>query len=74
MIADMSVDKGHKKLIIVVGFEAAQYSERYQVSIQSQALHDSKNVSKVNILNMSLILPVMTRIVVLGDLVCTTII
>uniref|UniRef100_A0A3B4Y9Y7 Interleukin-17 receptor A-like n=1 Tax=Seriola lalandi dorsalis TaxID=1841481 RepID=A0A3B4Y9Y7_SERLL len=48
MTAAMSVDRQHKKLYIVVSFEAAQYSERYQVSIQSQALHHSRNVSKEN--------------------------
>lgn len=47
MTADVSVDKEHKKLSIVVRFEAAQYSERYQVSIQSHGFHYLKNVSKV---------------------------
>lgn len=47
MTADVSVDKEHQKLFIVVGFEAAQYSERYLVSIQSHGFHCSKNVSKV---------------------------
>ncbi|XP_040895007.1 interleukin-17 receptor A [Toxotes jaculatrix] len=44
----MSVDKEQEKLYIVLGFEAAQYSERYLVSIQSQAFNYSKNVSKEN--------------------------
>lgn len=47
MTANLSVDKEHKMLSIVVSFQAAQYSERYQVSIQSAGFHDSKNVSKV---------------------------
>ncbi|XP_070687003.1 interleukin-17 receptor A [Pempheris klunzingeri] len=46
--ADLSVDYEHKKLSIVVGFEAAEYSERYQVSIQCHDFHYSKNVSKEN--------------------------
>ncbi|KAM8892241.1 interleukin-17 receptor A [Spinachia spinachia] len=41
--------------LIVVGFKAAQYSERYQVSIQSRGFHRSKNVSTENqtLLNVS---------------------
>nr|XP_020478015.1 interleukin-17 receptor A-like [Monopterus albus] len=46
MATNLSIDKEHKKLFIVVGFEAAQYSESYQVSIQSNDLYYSKNVSK----------------------------
>uniref|UniRef100_A0A671VCB6 SEFIR domain-containing protein n=1 Tax=Sparus aurata TaxID=8175 RepID=A0A671VCB6_SPAAU len=48
MTANLSVDKERKMLSIVVSFQAAQYSERYQVSIQSPGLHHSKNVSKEN--------------------------
>ena len=47
MTANVSVDKEHNMLSIVVSFQAAQYSERYQVSIQSPGFHYSKNVSKV---------------------------
>ncbi|XP_035521705.1 interleukin-17 receptor A isoform X1 [Morone saxatilis] len=52
--ANVSVDREYRKLSIVVGFEAAQYSEKYQVSIQSQNFYYSKNVSKVIILNFSI--------------------
>uniref|UniRef100_UPI0037E88A1A interleukin-17 receptor A n=1 Tax=Semicossyphus pulcher TaxID=241346 RepID=UPI0037E88A1A len=48
MTTDVSVDKKHKKLSIVVSFKAAQYSERYQVSLQSHGFHHSKNISKEN--------------------------
>ncbi|XP_045893857.1 interleukin-17 receptor A isoform X2 [Micropterus dolomieu] len=48
MTANVSVDMEHRKLSIVVGFEAAQYSERYQVSIQSLRFSSSNNVSKEN--------------------------
>ncbi|XP_036962122.1 pseudouridine-metabolizing bifunctional protein C1861.05 [Acanthopagrus latus] len=48
MTANVSVDKEHNMLSIVVSFQAAQYSERYQVSIQSSGFHYSKNVSKEN--------------------------
>ena len=58
-------DENHKKIFVVVGFEAAPYSEIYQVSIQSQDFHSFKNVSKVNIPNISFILPMMTGITVL---------
>lgn len=60
MTAHLSVDKEHKKLSIVVGFEVAEYSERYQVSVQSYGVHCSKNVSKVITLNLSLILSVIS--------------
>uniref|UniRef100_A0A665WIX3 SEFIR domain-containing protein n=1 Tax=Echeneis naucrates TaxID=173247 RepID=A0A665WIX3_ECHNA len=50
MTADLSVDKEQKKLLIAVSFEAAQHSERYQVSVLTYL----KNVSKVNTLNGSL--------------------
>lgn len=50
MTANVSVDKEHKELSIVVGFETAQYSELYQVSIQGHRFHHKKNVSKVIIL------------------------
>lgn len=46
MTVSVSVDKEHKTSV-VVGFEAANYSEKYQVSIQVQGFWDSKNVSKV---------------------------
>ncbi|XP_075945485.1 interleukin-17 receptor A isoform X1 [Anarhichas minor] len=46
--AAVSLNKERRKFSIVVGFEAAQYSERYQVSIQSHGFHCSKNVSKEN--------------------------
>lgn len=58
----MSVDREHRRLSIVVSFEAAQYSETYQVSIHSQALHHSMNVSKVILLHMALISPMMTNV------------
>nr|XP_040018653.1 interleukin-17 receptor A isoform X1 [Gasterosteus aculeatus aculeatus] len=47
--------KQGRRFLIVVGFKAAQYSERYQVSIQSRGFHCSKNVSKENqtLLNVS---------------------
>lgn len=35
------------KVSIVVGFETAQYSERYQVSVMNNGVLYSKNVSKV---------------------------
>ncbi|XP_044211377.1 interleukin-17 receptor A isoform X1 [Thunnus albacares] len=44
----VSVDEEHKMLSIVVGFEAAKYSEKYQVSIQGHGFHCSNNVSKEN--------------------------
>ncbi|XP_069018430.1 interleukin-17 receptor A [Embiotoca jacksoni] len=37
-----------KMLFITVGFEAAQFSERYQVSIHNSGSHYSRNVSKKN--------------------------
>ncbi|XP_026167263.1 interleukin-17 receptor A isoform X1 [Mastacembelus armatus] len=48
MVTAVSVDKKHKQLTIIVGFQATEYSERYQVSIESHGFHDSKNVSKGN--------------------------
>ncbi|KAL6106477.1 il17ra [Pungitius sinensis] len=45
---NVSFYKGGRTFVIVVGFKAAQYSERYQVSIQSRGFHYSKNVSKEN--------------------------
>ncbi|XP_071350477.1 interleukin-17 receptor A [Trachinotus anak] len=48
MTPSISVDEENEMLSIVVSFEAAQYSERYQVSIQNQDLHNSKNISKEN--------------------------
>ncbi|XP_054475571.1 interleukin-17 receptor A [Anoplopoma fimbria] len=51
--ADVSLNKECKMFLLVVGFEAAQYSERYQVSIQSHGLHLSKNVSKENRTSLS---------------------
>nr|XP_046249295.1 pseudouridine-metabolizing bifunctional protein C1861.05 isoform X2 [Scatophagus argus] len=48
MTTNVSVDKEHKMLSILLVFEAAQYSERYQVSIQSHGFHYSKNVTKEN--------------------------
>lgn len=47
MTADVSVDMDLKKLALVVRFETAKYSERYQVSVQSHGFHFLKNVSKV---------------------------
>ncbi|KAM9376822.1 interleukin-17 receptor A [Pholidichthys leucotaenia] len=41
----MFVDR-KPKMLLVVGFETSQYSEKYQVSIQNSVLHYSKNVSK----------------------------
>lgn len=64
MTTAMSVDKEQGKLFVVVSFETAQYSEIYQVSIRNQDFHYSKNISKVNILSMPLILPMITRITV----------
>ncbi|XP_037624333.1 interleukin-17 receptor A [Sebastes umbrosus] len=48
VIRAVSLHKECKKFSIVVGFETARYSERYQVSIQSHGFHRSKNVSKEN--------------------------
>ncbi|CAB1446015.1 unnamed protein product [Pleuronectes platessa] len=48
MTKAMYMDEEKKKLFVVLGFEAAEYSERYQVSIQSQTFHYSHNVSKGN--------------------------
>ncbi|XP_037307577.2 interleukin-17 receptor A [Pungitius pungitius] len=45
---NVSFYKGGRTFVIVVGFKAAQYSERYLVSIQSRGFHYSKNVSKEN--------------------------
>ncbi|XP_051808006.1 interleukin-17 receptor A isoform X2 [Acanthochromis polyacanthus] len=42
------VNRKPKMLSIFVGFNATQYSERYQVSIQSGGFFRSKNVSKEN--------------------------
>ena len=53
MTQAMILDKEKKKLFVIVGFEAAEYSERYQVSIQSQTFHYSHNVSKVKTPNVS---------------------
>lgn len=47
MSASVSVDMEHKRLFIVVGFETAIYSEKYQVSIQGHGFKRSQNVSKV---------------------------
>lgn len=47
MAAAVSVDKEHKTLSVVVSFEAALSSERYQVFIQSHGFNYSKTVSKV---------------------------
>ncbi|KAM7003507.1 interleukin-17 receptor A [Tautogolabrus adspersus] len=48
MSSDLSVDKELKKLSLVLGFEAAQYSETYKVSIQSHSFLCSKNILKEN--------------------------
>ncbi|XP_071374108.1 interleukin-17 receptor A [Centroberyx affinis] len=48
MTGAVSVDKRHKIMSITVVFDAAKYSERYQVSIQSHGFLYSKNVSKEN--------------------------
>ncbi|XP_035013470.1 interleukin-17 receptor A isoform X2 [Hippoglossus stenolepis] len=48
MTQAMILDKEKKKFFVVVGFEAAEYSERYQVSIKIQNYHYSHNVSKEN--------------------------
>uniref|UniRef100_A0A668A5N6 SEFIR domain-containing protein n=1 Tax=Myripristis murdjan TaxID=586833 RepID=A0A668A5N6_9TELE len=48
MTGAVSVDKGHKTMSVTVGFDAAKYSERYQVSIQSHGFNYSKSVSKEN--------------------------
>ncbi|XP_020515011.2 interleukin-17 receptor A [Labrus bergylta] len=49
MRSNLSVDREHKKLSLVLGFEAAQYSEMYKVSvIQSHSLLRSENISKEN--------------------------
>ncbi|XP_062277513.1 interleukin-17 receptor A [Scomber scombrus] len=47
MTVSVSVDNEHK-MSVVVGFKAAKYSEKYQVSIQGQGFYYSKNVSKEN--------------------------
>lgn len=43
----LSVDREHKRLYVIVVFATAQYSQRYQVSIQSHLFHCSENVFKV---------------------------
>ncbi|XP_041652486.1 interleukin-17 receptor A isoform X2 [Cheilinus undulatus] len=48
METDVTFDKKNKKLYIAVSFVVAQYSENYQVSIQSQGFFYSKNISKEN--------------------------
>ncbi|XP_039664413.1 interleukin-17 receptor A isoform X2 [Perca fluviatilis] len=48
MTTAVSLNKERKRFSIVVGFEAAPYSERYQVSIQSHGFYYSTNVSKEN--------------------------
>lgn len=63
MTTAVSLNKERKTFSIVVGFEASEYSERYRVSIQSHGFYDSRNVSKVIILNLSLILSMMKRLV-----------
>ncbi|KAK2842502.1 hypothetical protein Q5P01_012702 [Channa striata] len=45
---DVSVDREHQKMYIVVGFEVALYSERYQVSIQNPTFSHVKDLSKGN--------------------------
>lgn len=47
MTADVSLDEEHRTVAVVVGFQAARYSESYRVSIQSHDLFDWRNVSKV---------------------------
>ncbi|XP_042352599.1 interleukin-17 receptor A isoform X2 [Plectropomus leopardus] len=44
----VTLDEGLKKFFLVVGFEAAEYAERYLVSILSHGFHCSKNISKEN--------------------------
>ncbi|KAF3855057.1 hypothetical protein F7725_023112 [Dissostichus mawsoni] len=46
--ASVDFNKGLGKFSIDVLFEAAQYSERYQVSIHSKGFNSSKSVSKEN--------------------------
>ncbi|KAM7396968.1 hypothetical protein PAMP_019971 [Pampus punctatissimus] len=46
MTASMSVDKEYIMLSIVVSFEAAKYSDKYQVTIRGQGFNYSKSVSK----------------------------
>ncbi|XP_049429976.1 interleukin-17 receptor A isoform X1 [Epinephelus fuscoguttatus] len=48
LTTDVSLNKERKTFSIFVGFEAAEYSERYRVSLQSHGFHSSKNVSKGN--------------------------
>ncbi|KAM9816169.1 interleukin-17 receptor A [Syngnathus typhle] len=43
----LSAEK-HQKLLLFVGFEVDEHSDIYQVSIQSDGIHFSKNVSKEN--------------------------
>uniref|UniRef100_A0A7N6AJR1 SEFIR domain-containing protein n=1 Tax=Anabas testudineus TaxID=64144 RepID=A0A7N6AJR1_ANATE len=45
---DVSVDRKHGMLALVVGFETARYSERYQVSLKSHNFYHSEIVSKEN--------------------------
>ncbi|XP_029010238.2 interleukin-17 receptor A [Betta splendens] len=44
----VSVDREHERLSIIVTFKTAQYSENYQVSIQSHHFYCSENVSMEN--------------------------
>ncbi|XP_074533280.1 interleukin-17 receptor A isoform X2 [Halichoeres trimaculatus] len=53
MSYNITVDREHKKISVIVDFNAAQYSEKYQVSIQNPGFLDSVFVFKENKTSLS---------------------
>ncbi|XP_029992048.1 interleukin-17 receptor A isoform X1 [Sphaeramia orbicularis] len=48
MTSDLSLNWRYRTLSVVIGFNAAEYSEKYQVSVTSPGVFYSKNVLKEN--------------------------